>query len=173
MPEAHAVLNALGVDAARAALRAACGAERWVARMLERRPFASDQELLSAAADEWQSSSVDDYLEAFSHHPQIGEDLAALELRFASTSSLSKREQSGVEAAPRATLLALSAANRAYRERFGFIFIICATGKTAGEMLAALEARSLNERGVEIALAAAEQAKITRLRLLGLERLAT
>lgn len=165
MAEAHALLNALDEAGARAALRRACGAESWVLRMSRRRPFASMPELLRAAAEEWSASSTQDYLEAFSHHPQIGEDLAELERRFGSTASLSKREQAGVEGASGSTLLALRDANRAYRERYGFIFIICATGKTADEMLAALRARLDNDRDAEIAIAAAEQAKITRLRL--------
>lgn len=165
MPEAHRVLNALDVDAAGEALRSACGAERWVSRMLAQRPFASSAELLELAAREWSASSTEDCLEAFSNHPQIGEDLGELERRFGSTAALATGEQAGVRAADKAILLALGDANRVYRERFGFIFIICATGKTADEMLEALMARLPNQREAEIGIAAAEQAKITRLRL--------
>lgn len=169
MAEPHALLNALDEAGARAALRRTCGAESWVLRMSRRRPFASTLELLQAAAEEWRASSTQDYLEAFSHHPQIGEDLAELERRFSSTASLSKREQAGVEGATGEALLALRDANRAYRERFGFIFIVCASGKTADEMLTELRARMQNDRAKEISIAAAEQGKITRMRL---ERLA-
>jgi 2-oxo-4-hydroxy-4-carboxy-5-ureidoimidazoline decarboxylase len=165
MAEAHALLNGLDEAGARAALRRACGAESWVLRMSRRRPYASLPELLRAAAEEWDTSSTQDYLEAFAHHPQIGEDLAELERRFGGTANLSKREQAGVSGASGSTLLALRDKNRAYRERFGFTFIICATGKTADEMLEQLQARLENDRDVEIAIAAAEQAKITRLRL--------
>jgi 2-oxo-4-hydroxy-4-carboxy-5-ureidoimidazoline decarboxylase len=117
--EPHEVLNALDEVGARAALRRACGAESWVLRMARRRPFASTPELLAAAAAEWRACHPPDYLEAFSHHPQIGEDLAELEKRFGSTASLSRSEQAGAASADPATLLALRDANRAYHERFG------------------------------------------------------
>ena len=166
--EPHEILNGLDRVAAAEALRRACGAERWVQRMLARRPFASSESLYASADAEWRASTREDYLEAFSHHPRIGEDLAALRQRFQATASLSAREQAGVAAADEATLLALREANAAYRERFGYIFIICATGKTAAEMLAALRARLDNPPDAELAIAAAEHAKITRLRLGGL-----
>src|SRR5262245_5010650 len=105
--EPHALLNALDEAAARAALRRTCGAESWVLRMSRRRPFSSTPELLEAAADEWRSSSTQDFLEAFSHHPQIGEDLAELERRFGGTANLTKREQAGALGASGSTLLAL------------------------------------------------------------------
>jgi 2-oxo-4-hydroxy-4-carboxy-5-ureidoimidazoline decarboxylase len=168
MAEPYAVLNALGRAEAAAALRRACGAERWVERMLARRPFTSSDELYASAEAEWRGSTRDDYLEAFGHHPQIGENLAELRRRFSSTANLSSREQAGVVGADEATLGALRDANAAYRERFGFIFIICATGKTASEMLAALRQRLTNSPDVELQIAAAEHAKITRLRLAGL-----
>ncbi len=166
--DAHIVLNALEPEAAAEALRRACGAEGWVQRMLARRPFASSEALYASADDEWRASTRADYLEAFGHHPQIGENLEALRRRFQSTASLSQREQAGVESADEATLRALRDANAAYRERFGFIFIICAAGKTAAEMLAALRARLDNDADTELSIAAAEHAKITRLRLAGL-----
>lgn len=170
MAEAHAVLNALDTEAAARALRRACGAERWVQRMLARRPFASSGDLYASADAEWRASTREDYLEAFAHHPRIGEDLAALRRRFQDTARLSLREQAGVAEADEATLLALRGANAAYRERFGYIFIICATGKTAAEMLDALRARLDNDPDTELSIAAAEHAKITRLRLEGLAR---
>jgi 2-oxo-4-hydroxy-4-carboxy-5-ureidoimidazoline decarboxylase len=166
--DAHIVLNALEPEAAAEALRRACGAERWVQRMLARRPFASSEALYASADDEWRASTRADHLEAFGHHPQIGENLEALRHRFQSTASLSQREQAGIESADEATLRALRDANAAYRERFGFIFIICAAGKTAAEMLAALRARLDNDPDTELLIAAAEHAKITRLRLAGL-----
>jgi 2-oxo-4-hydroxy-4-carboxy-5-ureidoimidazoline decarboxylase len=168
MAEPHAVLNGLEEAAAAAALRRACGAQRWVERMLTRRPFGSSEALYAAADAEWSACSRTDYLEAFAHHPRIGEDLSALRQRFPSTASLSSREQAGLVEADEATLSALRDANAAYRERFGFIFIICATGKSAAEMRAALEARMGNSPSDELAIAAGEQAKITRLRLEGL-----
>jgi 2-oxo-4-hydroxy-4-carboxy-5-ureidoimidazoline decarboxylase len=168
MAEPHAVLNGLDEAAAAAALRRACGAQLWVERMLARRPFASSEELYASADAEWEACSRADRLEAFSHHPRIGEDLGALRQRFQSTASLSSSEQAGVADADDATLNALRDANAAYRKRFGFIFIICATGKSAAEMLAALESRMGNGPSEELAIAAREHAKITRLRLKGL-----
>ena len=165
MSEPHAVLNALSDADASAALRRACGAEGWVRRMLARRPFASTEALYASADEEWAAASPEDHREAFGHHPQIGEDLAALRRKFQSTASLSSREQAGVADADEPTLLALRDANEAYRRRHGFIFIICATGKSAAEMLAALRRRLDNDTSAELAIAAREQAQITRLRL--------
>lgn len=168
MAEPHAVLNGLGEAEAAAALRRACGAERWVKRMLARRPFVSTADLLASADAEWRASSPDDYREAFGHHPQIGQDLGELRRRFQSTAGLSSREQAGVAAADEVTLHELSDANTAYRERFGYIFIICATGKSATEMLSALRRRLDNDPNAELEIAAGEHAEITRLRLAGL-----
>jgi 2-oxo-4-hydroxy-4-carboxy-5-ureidoimidazoline decarboxylase len=168
MAEPHGVLNALERDEAARALRRTCGAERWVERMLELRPFHSSEELYRKAREEWHALAREDYLEAFGHHPRIGEDLGELRRRFQNTAHLSSREQAAVALADEATLEALRDANAAYRERFGFIFIICATGKSAHEMLAALNARMRNDPDTELQIAAAEQAQITRLRLEGL-----
>jgi 2-oxo-4-hydroxy-4-carboxy-5-ureidoimidazoline decarboxylase len=168
MAEAHSVLNGLDETAAAAALRRACGAERWVERMLARRPFVSTADLLASADAEWRASSPEDYREAFGHHPQIGEDLGELRRRFQSTASLSSQEQALVAIADEVTLHGLRDANAAYRERFGFTFIICATGKSAAEMLDALRRRLDNDPSTELAIAADEHAKITRLRLGGL-----
>jgi 2-oxo-4-hydroxy-4-carboxy-5-ureidoimidazoline decarboxylase len=171
MPEPHAVLNALAEPAAAEALRRCCAAERWVAALLALRPYASSLELHACAERAWQSLEERDYLEAFSHHPQIGQDLASLRQRFNSTHTLAEGEQAGVHDADEATLHALREGNRAYRARFGYIFIVCATGKSAAEMLHLLQQRIGNDPATELRLAAAEQAKITRLRLdkLGLE----
>jgi 2-oxo-4-hydroxy-4-carboxy-5-ureidoimidazoline decarboxylase len=168
MAEAHTVLNGLDEAAAAAALRRACGAERWVERMLARRPFVSTADLFASADAEWRASSPEDYREAFGHHPQIGEDLGELRRRFQSAAILSSMEQAGVAVADEATLHELRDSNAAYRERFGFIFIICATGKSAAEMLDALRRRLDNDPSTELAIAADEHAKITRLRLQGL-----
>lgn len=158
-------LNALSELEARQLLERCCGARRWVDGMVTRRPFASAAALYAAAEQAWQSLGEADFLEAFSHHPEIGENLDELRRRFSATAELSRLEQGGAAQAGEATLAALRANNRAYRERFGFSFIVCATGKSATEMLALLEQRLPNERAPELAIAAAEQAKITRLRL--------
>lgn len=133
--------------------------------MLARRPFGADAALSLAAERVWATMAESDILEAFEHHPQIGADVEALRKKFASTSAWSAGEQRTVGQANEAALHALAAGNAAYLERFGFIFIVCATGKSADEMLAALQARLANPRPAELAIAAGEQAKITQLRL--------
>jgi 2-oxo-4-hydroxy-4-carboxy-5-ureidoimidazoline decarboxylase len=140
------------------------GSTRWVERMLARRPFGSEAAMLSAAREEWFSLGEADWLEAFSHHPKIG-DRDSLAARFPDTHDPSATEQSGVASASARVIDELAEANEAYLARFGFIFIVCATGKSAGEMLALLRARLPNDRATELQNAAEEQAKITALRL--------
>lgn len=142
-----------------------CGASRWVEGMLARRPFGSDDALLAAADAVWAEASRDDVLEALSHHPRIGASLDELREKFASTATWSAGEQAGAAAASEDTLAALRDGNVRYEARFGHIFVVCATGRTAAEMLALLEARMPNDPEVEIRVAAAEQGKITRIRL--------
>jgi 2-oxo-4-hydroxy-4-carboxy-5-ureidoimidazoline decarboxylase len=160
-------LDRATADEARAMLRACCGSSRWVEAMLARRPFGSRPALLAAARDEWFGLETSDWREAFGHHPKIG-DRDALRRRFASTLHLSAREQQGVDNAPEEVLAELAEANDAYERRFGFIFIVCATGRTATEMLGMLRARLGNDQATELRVAAGEQARITELRLLGL-----
>ena len=148
----------------RAFFMRACGSTRWVDRMMARRPFATDAKLLFAARNEWFGLTETDWLEAFSHHPRIG-DRAALEARFPETHELSAKEQSGIGIAGADVLQALAQANNDYFDRFGFIFIVCATGKSAAEMLGLLLSRLQNDRATELRVAAEEQAKITALRL--------
>jgi len=151
-------------DEARRLLTRACGSSRWVDRMLGQRPFRSRESLLSAARREWDALTEDDWREAFTHHPKIG-DRQALRQRFPSTHALSTREQAGVDGASDRVLDALAESNRRYEETFGYIFIVCASGRSAGEMLAMLTARLGNDPAHEIRVAAGEQAKITALRL--------
>lgn len=160
------------VDQARRALETCCGARRWVERMLARRPFGNREALLAAAREEWFALGREDWLEAFAHHPKIG-DRAALRNRVACTRHLSAGEQAGVDSAPESVVASLAEKNRVYEETFGYIFIVCASGKSADEMLALLQDRLSNDAETEIAVAAGEQAKITELRLLKVdERLA-
>jgi 2-oxo-4-hydroxy-4-carboxy-5-ureidoimidazoline decarboxylase len=137
---------------------------RWVERMLAARPFGDAARLLAAAEDAWAGLSPDDWREAFAHHPRIG-DKDALRARFASTREWAAGEQAGAMAASEDVLEALARENQAYLERFGYIFIVCATGKSATEMLELLRARLRNDTAAELRVAAAEQARITRLRL--------
>jgi 2-oxo-4-hydroxy-4-carboxy-5-ureidoimidazoline decarboxylase len=145
-------------------LMACCGSSRWVERMLGRRPFGSRAALLAAAREEWFALPPDDWREAFTHHPKIG-DLNALRTRFAATRHLAEREQSGVAGAPEQIVDALAQGNLDYQQKFGFIFIVCATGRSAEEMLDLLLTRMHNDPQAEILVAAEEQALITARRL--------
>jgi 2-oxo-4-hydroxy-4-carboxy-5-ureidoimidazoline decarboxylase len=165
MAEPHSVLNALPLAQAREALQRCCGARRWVEAMLAGRPFDDTPQLMAAADAATAALSRADHLEAFAHHPQIGADLPALARKFATTAGWSAGEQAGVREADRATLEALRDQNRVYLERFGYIFIVCASGKSAAEMLTLLEQRLGHEPETELAIAAAEQGKIAKLRL--------
>lgn len=165
MAEPHAVLNALAPAQAAEALERCCGSRRWVSAMLALRPFDSSEALYNAADQVWQGLSRADYLEAFAHHPAIGADVETLRDRFASTAGWSSQEQAGVQAADENTLLALRDGNVRYRNRFGYVFLVCATGKSAAEMLDLLQARIENSAAQELAVAAAEHEKITRIRL--------
>jgi 2-oxo-4-hydroxy-4-carboxy-5-ureidoimidazoline decarboxylase len=149
---------------ARRLLAACCGSSAWVERMLRRRPFGSSAALLAAAHEAWIDLTHADWLEAFSHHPRIG-DRDSLARRFPATAHLSAAEQSGVERAGAGVLDALAAGNRAYEDKFGYTFIVRASGRSAAEMLEMLAARLSNTAATEIRVAAAEQAKITALRL--------
>jgi len=157
-------LHDLSPEAARAELLRCCGSSRWAAALSAARPFRDEAALRQAAESLWWSLEREDWREAFAHHPKIG-DREALRARFASTAAWAADEQRGAAAAAESVLDDLAEGNRAYEERFGYIFIVCATGKTAPEMLALLRERLGNDPEAEIRVAAAEQAKITRLRL--------
>jgi OHCU decarboxylase len=157
-------VNGLAPEEARQALARCCGSSRWVAAMLARRPFPSTAALHAAADEVWRGLGRTDVLEAFASHPRIGEG---------ATSAWSAEEQARAAASTAAapqTAATLRALNDAYAARFGYIFIICATGKSADEVLAALRARLANDPDTELGVAATEQAHITRLRLEKLAR---
>jgi 2-oxo-4-hydroxy-4-carboxy-5-ureidoimidazoline decarboxylase len=159
-----AALNALPPADARAALLRCCGSRRWADALLARRPFAAAADLLAAAGAIWAGLAPADWLEAFAAHPRIG-DLDGLKKKYAATADWSANEQAGVAGAADDVLRELAEGNRRYEERFGHIFIVCATGKTAAEMLHLLRQRLPNAPADELQIAAAEQMKITRLRL--------
>ena len=142
--------------AAAESLRECCGSPRWVSAMIERRPFGSRDAAFSAADEIWKSLDPSDWLEAFAHHPRIGEQ---------TNNSVAAREQSGVLTADDDIRSQLAQANRDYEQRFGYIYIVCATGKSAEEMLAIARDRLNNDPATELAIAAEEQRKITKLRL--------
>ena len=150
-----AALNALDDGAARRELTRCCGSRRWVAAMAGRRPFAGRAELFQAADDCWWTLEGSDWLEAFAQHPRIGERAAGW----------AADEQAGVAGAAGETVKSLAKLNHDYERRFGHVFLICATGKSAAEMLGELTRRLGNDPRTELRVAATEQAKITRLRL--------
>jgi OHCU decarboxylase len=157
-------LNSLPAEAATIELLQCCGSKRWAQEVTEHRPYFEVEALLASAKKVWWSLSADDWLEAFRSHPKIGEKKAA-DAVSAQSEAWSGQEQAGVTNAAARTVDSLAALNRAYEEKFGFIFIICATGKTSAEMLSALRERLENAPATELANAAAEQSKIMELRL--------
>ncbi len=157
-------INALSVDAAHTALARCCAATRWVEIMVSRRPYDSHEALLKAADACWWSLGRDDWLEAFAAHPKIG-DVESLRSKYAATKQRSANEQSGVDTADEVTIQSLAKSNGQYEQSFGYFFIVCATGKSADEMLSILRGRLGNDPETEIRQAAAEQLKITHLRL--------
>ncbi|MEK6606767.1 MAG: allantoicase [Myxococcota bacterium] len=150
-------LNALAPAEAEATLLRCCGSRAWAQRMAVARPFTSAPALIEAAARIWRELSSDDWREAFAAHPRIGERRVA--------DAQAAREQSGVGGASPETLAALAQGNRAYESRFGHVFLVCATGKSADEMLALLGRRLESDAETELRVAAEEQRKIAELRL--------
>ena len=147
------------------ALRKCCGSTTWVDNMLAIFPVADEEILMEGANNAWNKLSEADWREAFTHHPKIGGDAAALREKFASTSTWAEGEQAAVRQASQVALEALTAGNTEYEQKFGYIFIVCATGKSAEEMLALLQARLPNKPEDELKIAVGEQGKITRIRL--------
>ena len=159
-------LNAM--DGARAAreLLTCCGSTRWAARMAGSRPFTDEAALARAADRAFEELDAADWLEAFAAHPRIGAGAAAA--TGGRSERWSKSEQALVAQSADATRQRLAEANRDYEARFGYIFIVCATSKGGAEMLALLERRLANDPAIELRIAAAEQKKITHLRLVRL-----
>lgn len=149
-------LNDCAPEMARVQFSRCCGSTRWVHGMEQARPFSDVRELETSADRMWASCSREDWLEAFSAHPRIGE---------ASENRWSRQEQSRVEAAPSVLLETLALANRAYEAKFGYTFIVCATGKSAAEILAMVERRMHNDADKELENAAEQQRLILQLRL--------
>jgi allantoicase len=146
------------------ALLDCCGSKKWAERLTKLRPFRSEEEMLAAADSIWRELSGKDWREAFRHHPAIGEKKTS-----AKQSSTAKKwsagEQSATLNASFETLAAMAQANRAYAKKFGYVFLICATGKTSAEILRSLEQRMGNDPETEMRIAAEEQSKIARIRL--------
>ena len=140
-----------------------CGSTKWVNKMLEFVPAEDMVELLEDAEEVWWKCNQEDWKQAFAQHPKIG-DLSSLEKKYGEV-SWAADEQSSVLSSTKDTIKALAEANEEYEKKFGYIFIVCATGKSAQEMLTQLRIRLQNSPEVEIEIAADEQNKITKLRI--------
>jgi OHCU decarboxylase len=157
-------LNHASRETAEIAFLDCCGSRRWSRLMTEARPFADTVTLLEQATQIWQSLEPQDWLEAFAAHPKIGSRQTAPH-QLAQSAQWSRTEQSGMHTATDSVREALAEANRLYKEKFGYIFIVCATGKSAEEMLALCRQRVHNPADSELRIAADEQRKITEIRL--------
>lgn len=155
--------NEASADTALEPMIACCGARRWAAAMVALRPVASVHELSAAADRIWSTMEEADWMEAFACHPRIGDRKAA----HASVQSVawSRQEQSSADSAAERVLSELAAGNALYEQRFGFTYIVCATGKSADEMLAILNRRLSSDRAAELREAAEQQRHITQIRL--------
>jgi 2-oxo-4-hydroxy-4-carboxy-5-ureidoimidazoline decarboxylase len=157
-------LNILPSEALKEKLFNCCGSTAWVNKMASFFPMDDLVEMLEDAEEQWYACTEADWKEAFTHHPKIG-DMDSLAKKFTATAQWASGEQSAVDAAPGEVVAGLASANEAYEKKFGYIFIVCATGKTAEEMLSLLQERLTNTPEDEIKIAVDEQNKITSIRL--------
>lgn len=157
-------LNHLATPEVHEILRQLCGSDAWCRNLATRVPFANTAQLHEAADATFDELSDGDWIEAFSCHPKIG-DIDSLRMKFTGNKQWSAGEQSGMSQADEQTIEELAEGNRDYQARFGHIFIVSASGKSASEMLALLKARLPNDAETELAIAANEQRKITHLRI--------
>jgi OHCU decarboxylase len=157
-------LNEMSEPQAAELLKQCCGSTQWVFRMLAKRPFPSREDLLRSADEIWNQLGRKDWLEAFAHHPRIGEKKSE-KPQGVKAEKWSKHEQAGVKEADDSVRDELARINHEYDVRFGYIYIVCASGKSAEELLAMAQERMKNDPEVEIGVAVEEQRKITRLRL--------
>lgn len=158
-----AAWNRADKEEAIAALLSCCAAQRWASALAAQRPFAGETALYEAADARWLEMEEQDWMEAFRAHPRIGERKPAEASRQSAT--WSSQEQAQVHAAQSTVLSALAEGNRSYENRFGLTYIVCATGKSAEEMLAILNRRLANDRATELREAAEQQRQITQIRL--------
>ena len=155
--------NEAAPQAALEAMLACCGARRWAAAMVALRPIRSVGELSAAADRIWSTMEEVDWMEAFACHPRIGERRAVHASK--KSAAWSQQEQSSAETAAERVLADLAAGNAYYEQRFGFTYIVCATGRSAQEMLDILNRRLNNDRIRELREAAEQQRQITQIRL--------
>lgn len=154
----------LDVEEKKALLYTCCGSSSWVNKMLAALPVEDLVDLLEIAEEQWYACHESDWLEAFAQHPRIG-DIDSLKEKLAATTAWAESEQASVKQASEQTVQQLAAGNETYEQRFGYIFIVCASGKSADEMLQMLNQRLYNSPEVEIQIAMEEQLRITKLRL--------
>lgn len=158
-----AVWNEASEAEAKGAMLACCGAKRWAEAMVASRPISESAELSAAADRAWAGMAEPDWLQAFACHPRIGERKTAH--ASAQSQAWSTQEQSGAKNAREQVLAELAADNALYEERFGFTYIVCASGKNAQEMLSILKRRLGNRREEELREAAEQQRQIMQIRL--------
>tara|TARA_B100001094_G_scaffold238880_1_gene234359 strand:- start:839 stop:1336 length:498 start_codon:yes stop_codon:yes gene_type:complete len=156
------MINGWSSEEAIAKLLSCCACVAWAKSMALRRPFITEQHLFEAADEQWQSLTEKDWLEAFAAHPRIGAKKIEDDSKHG---QWARNEQAGMSKAGDQLRLEMAQLNHDYYERFGFVFLICATGKSADQMLMQLRRRITLERSEEIANAAREQGKITKIRL--------
>ena len=159
-----AAWNEASATEAREAMLACCGARRWADAMVAMRPVASVAALSEAADRTWATMQEADWLEAFRCHPRIGERKVSAHAG-AQSAAWSKAEQAQTSLASEKVLDEIAAGNRRYEEQFGFTYIVCATGKSAEEMLAILKRRLESTREAELREAAEQQRQIMQIRL--------
>lgn len=157
-------LNRAAKETAKTDFLNCCGSQTWARKMTAARPFADAVALIKQAEEIWRNLDARDWLEAFAAHPKIGAKKSAPKQQ-AQSAEWSRGEQSGTQNADEIILNELAEANNLYERKFGYIFIVCATGKTAEEMLGLCRARLKNSDDEEIKIAAEEQRKITEIRL--------
>jgi 2-oxo-4-hydroxy-4-carboxy-5-ureidoimidazoline decarboxylase len=156
--------NQLRLEAAALEILPCCGSSAWASELASRRPLEDELSLVRASDEIWNHLGTEDWMEAFSKHPRIGAGSAPPGAA-AQSAAWSAQEQHGVSAAEAAVQSALAEANRDYERRFERVFIVCATGKSAAEMLDILRQRLENDDATELRQAAEEQRKITHIRL--------
>jgi 2-oxo-4-hydroxy-4-carboxy-5-ureidoimidazoline decarboxylase len=157
-------INCLDKDQATHLFMQCCTSSRWIEKMVDGRPYNNLSTLREHADQAWDQMAEQDYLQAFEGHPKIG-NVSSLKAKYANTKQLASGEQSGASQATEALILQLAESNQAYEDKYGFIFIVCATGKSAEEMLDLLYTRLKNDRHRELEIASEEQRKILHLRL--------
>jgi 2-oxo-4-hydroxy-4-carboxy-5-ureidoimidazoline decarboxylase len=163
MTPALARWNEADSESALDAMLACCGAQRWASAMIAQRPIANETELHNAADRSWDRMNEEDWMQAFACHPRIGE--RKISHVSSQSSTWSSEEQSSINSTADAVLAQLAEGNARYESRYGFTYIVCATGKSPEEMLSILNRRLSSDRSLELREAAEQQRQIIHIRL--------